>query len=273
MSFFYAIQRHNTNDCNDDNISVSETSLFSQNDEKMLSKLKCSASLCATEASSFTQDSRRLFDDSSCAQIEFLNGEGISVNTVFDISNLQINNSASNPYLDDDDDEMMSILRKSKCLRFDVDENDSIIEYHYEYPVCDDIDAYTSTSEDRENRQLVMKQCRRFHRLQPELFGRLNEAYKNKDSDKDPTILNEWSASFLRGFESYLISEASMNIRAYVEFVVFYYHGLQELSELMIDNDINEMLRSRIVEKSQRSRDFAEYLATSDEIEARKYCY
>lgn len=269
-------------DCNE-NDCTSETSSI-PNDSKILSKLKCSVSLCSTDDSWCSYDlqsSENSFDE----QVEYLNERTSIISKIddalFDISHLLLSESeqSSNPISvndDDDDDEDIDYIQRqaSKCLRFDVDANDRIIEYHYKYQMCDSMDAYTSANEEVENRQLLMKQCRRFHRLQPELVGRLNRAYASDNYTTDQTVFDEWSASFLRGFESNLIQEPTFHIRSYVDFVILYYHSLQEVSirgGVEEEYDIDEMLRNRILKKSERSRNFSKALAAADEIEANKY--
>lgn len=225
------------------------------------SSTSCSVSLCSTEGSSYTTDSPE--NDCSLNRIEILNEI---------ILNVQIDD------IGDADDFDLSyhhneLNPKANNVRFEVDENNSIIEYHYEYPMCDDFDVYTTSDDEKENRRRIAKQTRRFQKLKRGLITRLDKLYEHEAYSKYPTIFNEWCSSELRGFESSLIHESHIQVAKYVEFVVTYYHGLQELltqRNADIEDDIHELLRDRIVLLSQKSRDFSELLAAADEVESRR---
>lgn len=231
------------------------------------SKPTCSVSLCSTEESF---ESTQEYDNCSLNRIEFLNGIILNVQTDdigdsddFDFSDhhLELHQSF--------DDHAEKI---ANGVRFDVDENDFIIEYHYEYPMCDDYDVYTTSEEEVENRRQLVKETRSFQRRQRGLIRRLDNLYEHEEYSTYPTAFDEWCSSELRGFENSLLNESSFQISKYVDFVVTYYHGLQELVKQRhadIEDDTHELLRNRIVLLSRKSRNFAEHLAAGDEVEAK----
>lgn len=225
------------------------------------SSTSCSVSLCSTEESSYTTNSAD--NDYSLNRIEFLNEIilNVQIDDIGDADDFDVsyNHNELNP--------------KANNVRFEVDENHSIIEYHYEYPMCDDFDIYTTAEEEVENRKRLSKQTLRFQKLKRGLITRLDKVYEREAYSKYPTIFNEWFSSELRGFESSRIHESRIQVAKYVEFVVTYYHGLQELltqRNADIEDDIHKLLRDRIILISQKSRDFSERRAAADEVESRR---
>lgn len=227
---------------------------------EIYSKPSSSVSLCSTEDSSYTQG----YDD-SLSHIDFLNVSSFYVSEIGDTDDDRRHLSyhvSLNSNID-------FVERKQNVVRFEVDVNDYIIEYHYEYPKNEDLDVYTTSEEEDENQRLLDRKIRRLQtQNRGGLIRRLNNIYEYELCSKDPTFFNEWCSSELRGFESTFLYESSSE--QYVKFVVTYYNALQELitNNSNVEDDIDELLRDQIIFISQKSRDFAENIAISDEAEA-----
>jgi hypothetical protein len=176
---------------------------------------------------------------------------------------------------EENDDEYVAETRRTSYPRvhFDVDDNDAIIEYHYIYPRNECADCYATHDEENENAAQLRKECRRIKKQNSYLIHRLNDVYENGVYTNDKNVFNEWVASDLRGFESNLLSESQLQINAYIEFTIIYYRHLQDRCYYgeIDEDDINDMLRSFIINKSRRSTEIAIRFAVADEIEAQKH--
>lgn len=205
------------------------------------------------------------------------------------MSEFLYNNSQINFQIESDDDFFLQeshvhleyILEESACLpsrtrkvRFETDINDSIIVEVNEYERDECFQIYTTEEEENENRNSIRQHCRNIQRDNKFLIRRLINSYEVEDLNEDPTIFADWVSSDLRGLENYFSQELSFHIKGYVEFVITYYYNLRCLAKENNDeidaDDITDMLLSRIMRESQRSRDFAQQLAIADQYEATK---
>lgn len=157
-------------------------------------------------------------------------------------------------------------------VTFDADENGRIIEYNYIYPKNESLGAYTTNSEESENERRIRRDCRHLKKRNKELIHRMNDIYENQEYQEDANIFNEWDASDLRGFESYFLTESAYQIQAYVQLTMLHYRHLRNIfdeaepCDKIMQCDIDEILRRRMIRESERSRQLAIRLAAADEI-------
>lgn len=162
-------------------------------------------------------------------------------------------------------------LVQSRRLRFLVDDRNNIIEEVFEFITNEDSieDIYTTMDEEKQNRREFRRTARHLRRSHIEMIQLLEKCYETGYIENS-SFFNDWAGSELRGFEGIFSEQSCEQISSYVSLVVTYQVALQSLIDNETDRkNLDEILRSRIVNESKKSREFAYRMANADEMEVR----
>jgi hypothetical protein len=162
----------------------------------------------------------------------------------------------------------MEIEKGRRSIRFNVNENDCIVEevFEYEKPPREYYsDLYTSIKEYALRRQGTRADVEDFQRRRSDLVKRLNLVFPSRESAK---FYQDWAASSGRGLEEYLTGYFRLKRRVTIRAVLSYQDYLFEAGHSW--TDLDNLLASRSMNMSLHSRHFAHKMAVGDALQVQK---